>query len=124
MPISEARVQTERSGRYLVQVCRHVGKIVQRQPEMEAHVEWSDDGGVIDFGWGRCTFRAEPEVLTLRAQASDEEGLRRLEQRVTDRLQRFARDEDLTITWTPLPETGGTVAAPRAIHDEGGRTHG
>jgi hypothetical protein len=101
MLIAEARVETERSSRYLVRLCRHVNKAAHRHPQMKAHVEWSDDRGVISFGWGRCTLRADPGVLTLRAEAPDEEGLRRVEQRVADRLERFGRRDQLTVTWTP-----------------------
>ena len=43
MLTAEARVVTERSGRYLVQLCQHLNKVAQRNPQMQAHVEWSDD---------------------------------------------------------------------------------
>jgi hypothetical protein len=104
--IAEARVATERPSRYLVQLCRHVNKVSERDPQMQAHVDWSDDHGVISFGWGRCTLRADPGVLTLRAEAPDEESLRRLEHRVTDRLEWFGRRDQLTVIWTP-PQGAG-----------------
>jgi hypothetical protein len=69
MLIAEARVATERSSRYLVQLCRHVNLVARANPQMQAHVEWSDDRGVISFGRGRCTLRADPGVLTLHAEA-------------------------------------------------------
>jgi hypothetical protein len=68
MLIAEAKVATERSSRYLVQLCRHVTKVGRARPQMQAHVEWSDDRGVISFDWGRCTLRADQGVLTLRAE--------------------------------------------------------
>jgi len=58
MLIAEADVETERSSRYLVQLCQHVDKVGRAHPQMRAHVEWSDDRGVISFDWGRCTLRA------------------------------------------------------------------
>lgn len=67
MLIGEARVETERSSRYLVQLCEHVSKVAQGPSQMDARVEWSEDRGSIEFGWGRCTLRAEPDVLNLRA---------------------------------------------------------
>jgi hypothetical protein len=70
---------------------------------MQAHVEWSDDRGVISFDWGRCTLRAVPGVLTLHVEAADEESLHELEQRVGGRLQQIGRRDHLTVTWT-LPE--------------------
>ena len=42
-----------------------------------------------------------PGVLTLRAEAADEEHLHRLEQRVADRLEQIGRRGRLTVTWTP-----------------------
>jgi hypothetical protein len=105
MLIAEAHVETERSSRYLVQLCQHVDKAGRAHPQMRAQVEWSDDRGVIRFHGGRCTLRALPGVLTLRAEAPDEDALRRVEQRVADRLQQIGRRDHLTVTWTHA--TGG-----------------
>ena len=101
MLIAEARVATERSSRYLVQLCQHVNLVAQRNPQLQAHVEWSDDRGVISFGWGRCTLRADPGVLTLRAEAPDQQRLHQLEQRVAGRLEQVGRRDRLTVAWTP-----------------------
>jgi hypothetical protein len=101
MLIAEASVATERSSRYLVQLCQHIDKVGRAHPQMQAHVEWSDDRGVISFGLGRCTLRADPDTLNLRAEAPDEESLHQLEQRVTDRLEQVGRRDRLTVTWTP-----------------------
>jgi hypothetical protein len=110
MLIAEARVETERSSRYLAQLCRHVQKVSQRNPDMQAHVEWSDDRGVISFRWGgRCTLRADPGTLTLRAEAPDEQSLRRVEDRVADRLEGFGRRDGLTVTWAPTHGAGEQV---------------
>jgi hypothetical protein len=103
MLVAEAKVETERSSRYLVQLCRHVDAVARAQPQMQAHVEWSDDRGVISFDWGRCTLRAVLGVLTLHVEAADEESLHELEQRVGGRLQQIGRRDHLTVTWT-LPE--------------------
>jgi hypothetical protein len=97
MLIAEASVATERSRRYLVQLCKHVSLVARINPRM--HAEWSDDRGVISFGSGRCTLRAEPGVLTLRAEAPDEESLLQLEQRVADRLAQIGRRDRLTVAW-------------------------
>jgi hypothetical protein len=112
--IAEASVATERSSRYLVQLCRHVGLVAQTRPEMQAHVEWSDDRGVISFGSGRCTLRAEPGVLTLRAEAPNEESLHDLEQRIADRLEQAGRRDRLTVVWTPARRAGERPSRPLA----------
>jgi hypothetical protein len=100
--IAEARVETERSSRYLVQLCRHVSKVGRAHSQTQARVEWSDDRGMITFDWGRCTLRALPGVLTLRAEASDEDALRRIEHRVADRLEQIGRRDRLAVAWTPV----------------------
>jgi hypothetical protein len=122
MLIAEARVETDRSSRYLVQLCRHVSKAAHARAQMQAHVEWSDDRGVISFSWGRCTLRADSGVLTLRAEAPDEENLRQIQQRVADRLQRFGRHDGLTVTWTPLQGAGELPIQPPDATEEA--THG
>jgi hypothetical protein len=104
---AEARVATGRSSRYLVQLCRHIDQVARANPQMRAHVEWSDDHGLLDFGWARCELRAEPDALVLRAEAGDENGLRELERRVADRVEQIGRRDGLTVTWTPPP--GGRV---------------
>ena len=122
MLIAEASVTTERSSRYLVQLCRHVNLVAQAHPQMQAHVEWSDDRGVISFGWGRCTLRADPGVLTLRAEAPDEESLHQLEQRVADRLEQVGRRDRLTVTWIS-PQGAGEQPTTDATVDTRGRPH-
>jgi hypothetical protein len=115
MLISEARVETERPNAYLAELCRHVKEASQAHRRMQARVEWSQDRGVISFGGGRCTLRAGPGVLTLRAEAPDAAGLQRVEHRVANRLKRLAKDDRLTVTWAP---TQRAVEMP-AGRDEG-----
>jgi hypothetical protein len=91
---------------------------------MEPHVEWSDDHGLIDFGWGLCTLRADLGVLTLRVEAADEEGLRRLQDRVAELLERFGRRDHLTVTWIPLHGAADPRPSQPAGHDGGGHRHG
>lgn len=112
MLIAEARVETERASRYLVQLCRHVSKAGRAHPQMRAQVEWSDDHGVIGFDWGRCMLRALPGVLELRAEAPDDESLQRLEQRVADRVEQIGGRDRLTVTWTRLQ---GPARLPRRL---------
>jgi hypothetical protein len=122
--ISEARVDTERSSRYLVQLCRHVGKAGRTHPQMQARVEWSDDRGVITFDPGRCSLRALPSVLSLRAEAPDEDTLRRIEHRVADRLAQIGRRDQLTVAWTRAQGAGEEPAETAAKRDSEGTAHG
>jgi hypothetical protein len=72
------------------------------------HAESSDSHGTIDFGWGRCVLRATDDALVLRAEADDEEHLRRMEQGVAARVEKIGRRDGLTVTWrridAPAPE--------------------
>lgn len=51
MLTAEAHIETERAGRYLVQLCRHVSRIpthsgdAQTRREVQPFVEWSDTHG-------------------------------------------------------------------------------
>jgi hypothetical protein len=117
MVIVEAQVETGRSSRYLVQLCRHVHKAGRARPQMQARVEWSDDRGVISLDQGRCTLRALPGVLALRVEAPDEDTLRRLQHRVADRLERIGGRDRLTVTWTLPQSSGEEPAEPPARGD-------
>jgi hypothetical protein len=110
MLISEARVETERPNAYLAELCSHVKEASQAHRRMQARVEWSQDRGLISFGGGRCTLRASPGMLTLRAEAPDAAGLQRIEHRVANRLKRLARDDRLTVTWAPTQDTDDMVS--------------
>lgn len=116
MLTAEGRVETDRSSRYLIQLCRHVEQVAEANPRMQARVEWSEDRGTISFEWGgRCTLRAYPDVLTLRAEAPDEESLQLVEQRVADRLERFGRHDRLRVVWSP-PQGQGEQPPSRPSH--------
>jgi hypothetical protein len=119
MPTAEARVETARSSRYLVQLCQHIGHMgdpsrhFRRRPAAShagdeqarrdvrmSIVESSDTHAVVDFApWGRCTMDAIPDALTLRVDAGDEENLRRLQDVLTRNLTRFGRRDHLDVTW-------------------------
>jgi hypothetical protein len=124
MFIAEARVETERPARYLAQLCEHVSKVFPGHSQMQARVEWSEDHGSIDFGWGRCILRTEPRVLTLRAEAPDEETLRRIERQIAERLERFGRRDRLAVTWTAPSGVAEGPAERAAAHRPEGKAHG
>jgi hypothetical protein len=112
MPTSEAHVPTQHAARYLAQLCRHAEAVgghagrrlhdhagpARDHPRMR-HVERSDTAATLDFDQGRCTMRAEPDALVLRAEAGDAERLRRIEDLIAADLERFGTREHLTVTW-------------------------
>jgi len=120
MRIAEANVETERSSRYLVQLCRHLDHKAQSHSDVKARITWRDDFGVAEFGWGRCIVRAYPGALTVRVEAIDEEKLTRVKGLVTERLMQFGRRDQLTVNWSPSHSSGWTPveAATGSASDE------
>jgi hypothetical protein len=123
-------VETERASRYLDQLCRHVSKVSEEHAQMQATVEWSEDRALIAFAWGsRCTLRAERGVLSLRAEAPDEESLRRVQDRMSERLERFGRRDQVTVSWTSPhgaaePRRGSPESHEAASRERGGGIDG
>ena len=113
MLTAEARIQTDRPGRYLIQLCQHADEMGGQRghtmlgrhrggavhgAEMR-HAEWTDSSGIVRTSWGECTLRATPGTLTLRAEAADEESLQRIQDLISSRLERFGRRDQLKVTW-------------------------
>ncbi|MEN3310090.1 MAG: caffeoyl-CoA O-methyltransferase [Micromonosporaceae bacterium] len=95
MPSAEATVTTERPDRYIKQLVSHLGHRLT--------TELADDGtGVIHRGEGRCVLTVQSGAMRLTATATDAEELAAVQDVVTRHLLRFASQEDLDITWTPL----------------------
>ena len=114
MTTAEARIETERPSRYLVQFCKHAaamgaagghgprahlrGMLTRRA--VRIHAEWSDTHGVVTFDpWGQCTLTADARTLTLRVAAADEDNLRRIQDVISRDFDRFGRREHLTVSW-------------------------
>ncbi|MFI6012171.1 DUF2218 domain-containing protein [Streptomyces sp. NPDC051243] len=89
MLTAEARVETERAGRYLDQLCRHAQQM-GRHPRCrqdphdgaDAHrppavhdVEWSDTDATVRLSLGRWTLWATQDALVMRIEADTEEDL-------------------------------------------------
>jgi hypothetical protein len=143
MPTAEAHVETDRPSRYLVQLCRHFshngrhlghrprahdGGDAHARPDVQAHVEWSDTHGTVNFApWGQCIMQVNANMLTLRAEAADEEKLQRIQELLAGHLDRFGRRDRLEVTWHRLetpsvhvadsyPPSGNTTASRRGHH--------
>ena len=113
MPTAEARVQTEHPDRYLVRLCQHASKMgghLSHRPRAHGsggappgirNAEWSGTDGIVTLNWGQWTMHAAPGTLTLRAQAADQENLRRIQDFITARLEKMGRRDHLTVNWQP-----------------------
>jgi hypothetical protein len=124
MLTAEARVETDRAGRYLTQICQHLsnrgrhlgtGKGLRLRHRPGGHqgghprpvtagqvqVEWTETEGTVRFPGGHCTMRASGDALLLRAEAADSAALEFIENLIGSHLERFSRREPLTVTWYP-----------------------
>jgi hypothetical protein len=112
MPTAEARVPTDRAGRYLVQLCRHASRVGQHRghrphphgggggaPFEVRHVAWSDTVGTVRFGRGRCVLHATEEALLLVVDADDEGSLQWLTEGISSRLEAMGRRDQLAVDW-------------------------
>ena len=88
---SEARVETERSSRYLQQLCKHF--------EHKLPATYSPEAGRIEFPFGVCPLTADAGTLTMRAESEDEASLGRLEEVIAKHLDRFAFRDKPAIDW-------------------------
>lgn len=91
MLTSEARIATDKAGRYMAQLCKHFSHKI---PATHAV-----DRGRIEFPAGTCLIEAGPDVLVLRTEAQSEEGRVRVEEMVGSHLERFMWREAPEITW-------------------------
>ena len=113
MLAAEAVVQTQHPDRYLARLGQHAAKMGQHTrhrprnhgsgegpPEIQ-QAEWSGAHGTVRLSSGGWTMQASPGTLRLRAEAADEASLRRIQDMLTERLEKFGRREQLTVTWQP-----------------------
>ena len=68
-------------------------------PPVVEQADWSDTRGTIRFKWGQCTVEAVDGTLVLRAEAADDEGLRRIQDGIARRLETIGRRDHLVVTW-------------------------
>jgi len=113
MLTAEADIRTEHAARYLARLCGHAGQmgigcgLGHRRPSHAPgdvapevrRVECSGTEGTVSLNWGQWTMRARPGLLAVRAEAADQESLRRIQDLLTTRLQTFGRREHLTVDW-------------------------
>lgn len=87
--------ETNRAGRYLSQLCKHLSARGMR-------VETSGDTyGVAEFGFGTCTLHAETQGLVMNLHVNHPEALRRAQRALTRDIERSGRRDGLTVTWSP-----------------------
>lgn len=112
MLCAEAVIATEHPDRYLARLGQHAAKMGSGlrhrprahgdgQPPQVQHAEWSGTSGTVRLNCGEWTMQAEPGTLRLRAEAADQASLRKIQDMLTSRLEKFGRREHLTVNWQP-----------------------
>ena len=87
-----ARVPTANGARYLQQLCKHWSH--------KLDVTLSENEGTVRFPAAVATMTADPEALTVRVEAEDEEALQRIKGVVASHLDRFAfKEAPLPFAW-------------------------
>ncbi|MEH1127362.1 DUF2218 domain-containing protein [Micromonospora sp. CPCC 206061] len=126
MPTLQAQVPTERASRYLTQFCKHATAMGSGGHRAGVHLQgrmtrggvrvaanWSDSEGTITFTpWGRCILTADADALTIRVDASDQDGLTQIRDIVTRNLLRFSSRDPLSVIWEEPPAPGGVPVTP------------
>jgi hypothetical protein len=121
MSAVEAKIDTDRSGRFLKQLRDHATAMSNhdsghRPPHSENHpvagppelqVDARESRVVLSFGpLGRCIATADRDALNIRIEAATADDLKRIQQIITRDLQRFRQRDGLTITWRPATTAG------------------
>ncbi|MFX0577775.1 DUF2218 domain-containing protein [Nocardia nepalensis] len=132
MLTADTRIDTDRAGRYLTQLCRHAAAMggghashphhPRTHPDIRIRAEWSSGEGSITFApWGRCALTADDSALTVHIEAADTSGLRRIEDIITNNLDRFSHRNPLRVNWTRSQSPDSATLA--ATRDENAAEH-
>lgn len=134
MTIAEAHIPTDRAGRYLAQLCRHLSQLTGarhqppaghgdgRRPKVE-QVEYSETSGTLRFDKGVCMLRATPDALELHLEADDEAALLQLQGGIAGRIEKIGRRDGLVVTWTRPPAAGEPHLGHHSVGASGARNH-
>jgi hypothetical protein len=121
MMTAEAVIATEHPDRYLARLGQHAAKMGSgtrhrprahgsgQPPPQVQHAEWSATSGTVTLDCGGWTMQAAHGTLRLQAKADDQASLRKIQDMLTVRLEKFGRRENLTVSWQP---SGTPTARP------------
>ena len=90
--VSRADVPTDASARYAKQLISHLARRIP-------FTEKSDGSWTTTVGEARARIVVGNGVITLHAEAPDEEALARVEHAFGSHLERFGARAELTVTW-------------------------
>ncbi|WP_206793265.1 DUF2218 domain-containing protein [Amycolatopsis sp. MtRt-6] len=76
-------------------------------------VEWTDEAGLIEFTWGRCTLRSTAEELAVRLDVDGDDRLRVIRDLLTADLERFGQREGVKVIWQGAEAPASDVVSRR-----------
>lgn len=85
------KVLTAKASSYLQQLYKHFAH--------KLNTEFDPEKGWIQFDFGKADLHAEPDRLTMMANAENLEDIARLQRVLASHLERFAFCEDLIFEW-------------------------
>ncbi len=88
---AQATVETPKASRYLKALCNHFSHKVT--------ADYTDDRGVVQFGFAYCEMAVAENVLVIDVQADSDENFYRVMHVVRDHLERFGAQENLEVIW-------------------------
>lgn len=88
---STANVTTEMASRYLQQLCKHFAHKVP--------AEFTPEAGTITFPMGKCTLKAQDNLLAMTVAARTDADLERMKEVIGSHLERFAFRDKPVIVW-------------------------
>src|SRR3989442_1269485 len=95
---SRSEVASDRPVPYMRQLCKHFGH--------RHDASFGEDGGYIQFAFGRCELRARDGVLELTVTAADVESHERMERVIGSHLERFGSRDELRVMWLGPTNSG------------------
>lgn len=88
---AQTRIQTDRASRYLKALCNHFSRKVSAQ--------YSDNEGVVQFGFADCEMVADDHSLKITVEADNTENFERVKYIIHEHLQQFTSDNNLVVIW-------------------------
>jgi len=118
MPAAQATIFTSRAAAYLTRLCGHAGKMsaaatrLHHRPRAHAggtpphvqHVQHDGDEATVTLDCGQWTMHAGPGQLRIRAQAPEQDSLRRIQDLLTHRSSPSPAASSSPSPGTPAPD--------------------
>lgn len=91
MYTAQAKVTLISASATLKKLCRHFSHKIE--------TEFDDESGNIQFPFARAQLKADGQMLSIRVEADDEQGLERGRDVIGNHLIRFATRQEVELSW-------------------------